>query len=93
MDNKLNVKVGDKVTVIFSVGVAHPLYNIPTEAVVTRIGGYNGKCIECKTLKPVHHDENPEGIFVFDKNWNFLRYETSKAYDEIWEGWIEKIVA
>jgi len=93
MDNKLNVKVGDKVTAIFSVGVAHPLYNIPTEAVVTRIGGYNGKCIECKTLKPVHHPENPEGIFVFDKNWNFLRYETTKAYDEIWEGWIEKIVA
>jgi len=90
---KKNVKVGDKVTVIFSVGVAHPLYNIPTEAEVTCIGGYNGKCIECKTLKPVHHRENPEGIHIYDKNWNFLRYETKEAYDEIWEGWIEKIVA
>ena len=93
MATSTNVKVGARVTVIFSVGVAHPLYNVPTEAEVINIGGYNGRCILCKTLKPFHYEENPHGILRYDKYDRFIGYETTPAYDEIWEGWIEKIVA
>lgn len=93
MKTSTNVKVGDLVNVIFSVGVAHPLYNKPVKAKITGIGGYNGKCILCETIEPVHHDENPHGILRYDKYDRFIGYETTPAYDEIWEGWIEKIVA
>ena len=90
---KTSVKVGDLVNVIFSVGVAHPLYNKVVKARVTMIGGYNGKCIEAETIEPVHHDENPHGILCYDKYYRFIGYETTPAYDEVWNGWIEKIVA
>ena len=88
-----NVKIGDVVNVIFSVGVAHPLYKKVVKAKITRIGGYNGKCIEAETLETVHHPENPVGIFVYDKNWNFIGYKTAPAYDEIWNGWVDEIIA
>jgi hypothetical protein len=92
MKNMKNVKVGDIVDVIFSVGVAHPLYNKVVKARVTMIGGYNGKCIEASTIELVHHNEDPKGIHIYDKNWNFVGYETKPAYDEIWIGWIDKVI-
>lgn len=87
-----NLKVGQVVTVIFSVGPAHPIHNVPTRAIITRIGGYNGRCVECTTVEPVHHPEDPEGISVFDKDWNFLHFKTRPAFDEVWCGWIDSIV-
>lgn len=93
-NSNVSVKVGDVVNVIFSVGVVHPLYNKAVKARITIAGGgYNGKCIEAETIEPVHHPENPKGILVFDKNWNFSRYKTSPAFDEVWCGWVEKIIA
>lgn len=89
--NRRNVKVGDVVTVIFATGPAHPLYNKPTRARINGIGGYNGKCISAVTLVPVHHPADPKGIFVYDENDNFLRYEMRPAFDKIWEGWVERI--
>lgn len=88
----VNVKVGDVVNVVFNTGVEHPLANKVVAARITMIGGYNGKCIEAETLELVHHPENPEGTLVFDNDFNFVGYETTPAYDEIWKGWVEKIV-
>ena len=88
-----NVKVGDVVTVIFSTGPAHPLYKKPTLARINGIGGYNGKCVSAETLEPVYHPEDPEGLLVFDDNANFLRYEVRPAFEKIWDGWVEEIVA
>lgn len=88
-----NVKVGDVVKVIFSTGPAHPLYKKPTLARINGIGGYNGKCVSAVTLKPVYHPEDPKGIRVFDNDGNFIRYEVRPAFEKIWDGWVEEIVA
>lgn len=86
-----NVKKGDKLMVVFSVGAAHPIYNTPVEAIVDFVGGYNGKQIHAHTVNPVHHPENPKGLLVYNEGC-FVGYETKPAYDQIWEGYIEKIV-
>jgi hypothetical protein len=92
-NSNVSVKVGDVVNVMFCTGGSHPLANKVVPARITMIGGYNGKCIEAETLEQVHHPEDPEGILVFDKNGNFLRYKVRPAFDEVWKGWVEKVVA
>ena len=67
-----DVKKGEKVTVVFSVGVAHPIYNKEVEAVIDFVGGYDGRQIHAHTVEAVHHPENPEGILVYGKNGKFL---------------------
>lgn len=88
-----NLKIGDRVNVVFSVGVAHPLYKTITEAEIIGFGGYNGHGILAKTIKPVYHPEDPKGIHVFDNDGNFIRYEVRPAFEKIWDGWVEEIVA
>lgn len=92
MGNKKNVKVGDIVNVLFSVGYAHPLTNKVVKAEIIHIGGYNGKCIEAKTLELVHHPENPQGILCYDKYGKFLGFKTAPAYDEFWTGWVKEVI-
>lgn len=93
MGRTKKVKVGDRIKAVFSVGVKHPLYNVPVDAKVYAIGGYTGNGILAKTINPVHYPENPEGILCFDENGKFSHYESTPAYDEIWDGWVDKIVA
>ena len=82
-----------KAKVIFSTGVAHPLYKKEVVAIIeTETGGYNRRGIFAKTIEPVHYDEVPEGILVFDKRGRIIRRETRPAYSEVWAGWVEKIV-
>ena len=79
--------------VIFSVGVKHPLYNKVVEAtIITRSGGYNGKCIEAITNEEVYHPSDPQGIFVMNKCGDIVGYKERAAYSEKWQGWVEKIV-
>lgn len=79
-------------TVIFSVGVEHPLYKKPVLAEIeSTTAGYNKKCIYGHTVKPVHWNENPKGILVF-KGDKFVGYKTRPACDKIHEGFIEKVV-
>ena len=87
-----DVKKGEKVTVVFSVGVAHPIYNKEVEAVIDFVGGYDGRQIHAHTVEAVHHPENPEGILVYGKNGKFLGYKTTPAYDKIWEGYVERVI-
>ena len=87
-----NVKNGDKVTVVFSVGPAHPIYNKEVEAIVDFVGGYDGRQIFARTVEKVHHPADPEGIFVYSKNGKFLGYKEREAYDEIWEGYVERVI-
>lgn len=76
--------------VIFSVGVAHPLYNKPVNAYIeSERCGYNGKCVFAHTVEPVYYPEDPKGIFVYDKDWNFLHYKTSPARSEVWHGFCQ----
>ena len=79
--------------VIFEVGVSHPLYNKVVDAkIITRSGGYNGKCIEAVTTEEVHFPSDPQGIIHFDANYNIIGYSERKAYSEKWRGWVSKIV-
>ena len=79
--------------VIFEVGVSHPLYNKVVEAkIITRSGGYNGKCIEAETLEEVYHPSDPKGIICFDNFCNIIGYKERKAFSEIWKGWVKEIV-
>lgn len=87
-----DVKKGDKVTVVFSVGPAHPIYNKEVEAIIDFVGGYDGRQIHAHTVEEVHHPADPEGILVYGKNGKFLGYKEREAYDEIWEGYVEKII-
>ena len=89
---RTKIKKGEKVTVVFSVGVEHPLYKKEVEAIVDFIGGYDGKQIHCHTVEPVHYPEDPKGIYVYDRNDNFIGYKNREAYDEIWEGYIDELV-
>ena len=87
-----NVKKGDKVTVVFNVGVAHPIYNKEVEAVIDFVGGYDGRQIHAHTIEKVHHPADPEGILVYGKDGKFLGYQEREAYDEIWEGYVERVI-
>lgn len=79
--------------VIFSVGVKHPLYNKVVDAtIITRSGGYNGKCIEAVTNEKVYHPKDEKGIFVFDNYGNITGYKEREAFSEKWEGFVERIV-
>ena len=79
--------------VIFNVGVSHPLYNKVVEAkIITRSGGYNGRCIEAETIKEVYHPSDPKGIICFDKNYNIIGYKEREAFSKIWRGWVKEIV-
>ena len=79
--------------VIFSVGVKHPLYNKVVDAtIITRNGGYNGKCIEAITKDEVYHPSDPQGIFVMNKCGDIVGYKERAAYSEKWQGWVEEIV-
>ena len=79
--------------VIFSVGVKHPLYNKVVEAtIITRSGGYNGKCIEAITNEEVYHPSDSQGIFVMNKYGDIVGYKEREAYSEKWQGWVQEIV-
>lgn len=79
-------------TVIFSVGIAHPLYNKPVKAkILSRTSGYNGRCIVGETVEPVHYPEDPEGILIYSRG-KFVGYKTKPSHDDIWNGWVEKIL-
>lgn len=79
--------------VIFSVGVAHPLYNKVVDAYIhTECGGYNGRCVYAETVEEVYYPEDPKGIRVYDENNRFLRYKTRPAKSEIWKGYCDCIV-
>ena len=79
--------------VIFSVGIKHPLYNKVVEAtIITRSGGYNGKCIEAITNEEVYHPKDEKGIFVMNKCGDIVGYKARAAYSEKWQGWVEEIV-
>lgn len=87
-----DVKKGDKVTVVFSVGPAHPIYNKEVEAVIDFVGGYDGRQIHAHTVEEVHHPADPKGILVYGKNRRFLGYKERAAYDKIWEGYVEQVI-
>lgn len=79
--------------VIFSVGVEHPLYNKVVEAsIITRSGGYNGKCIEAITNEEVYYPSDAKGIFVMNEYGDIIGYKEKKAYSEKWQGWVQEIV-
>lgn len=74
-------------TVIFSVGVAHPLYNKPVTAIIDKRNcGYDGRQVEATTLEKVHYPADPHGYLIYSKN-KFIGYETKPAYDERWTGY------
>lgn len=79
--------------VIFSVGVAHPLYNKVVEATITHKNcGYNGKCVHAITNDEVYHPADPQGILVYDKRGKFVGYELREAFSQKWEGYVEKVI-
>lgn len=79
--------------VIFNVGVAHPLFNKVVEAeIITRSGGYNGRCIEAITKEEVFFPSDPQGIFVMNQYGDIVGYKERPEYKEKWEGWVKKIV-
>ncbi len=79
--------------VIFSVGVKHPLYNKPTEAIIDNVNcGYNGICIYAHTTKAVHYNEDPQGIGVYGNDGKLLRYETRPPYEEVWKGYVDEVL-
>lgn len=79
--------------VIFSVGVKHPLYDKVVDAtIITRSGGYNGKCIEAITNEEVYHPKDEKGIFVFDNYGNITGYKEREAFSEKWQGLVLRIV-
>lgn len=79
--------------VIFSVGVNHPLYNKVVEVnIITKNGGYNGRCIYAETVEEVYYPTDPQGILLFDKNDNLIGYKERKAYSKKWDGWVEKVI-
>lgn len=75
-------------TVIFSVGVKHPLYNKPVRAeIISENCGYDRRQTYARTIKPVHYRKDPKGILIFDENHRHIGYKSRPAYDEIWEGY------
>lgn len=79
--------------VIFNVGVKHPLYNKVVEAtIITRSGGYNGKCIEAITNEEVYHPSDPQGVFVMNEYGDIIAYKERAAFSKKWQGWVKEIV-
>lgn len=75
-------------TVIFSVGVKHPLYNKPVRAeIISENCGFDRRQTYARTIKPVHYWKDPKGILIFDENHRHIGYKSRPAYDEIWEGY------
>ena len=75
-------------TVIFSVGVKHPLYNKPVRAeIICENCGYDRRQTIARTIKPVHYRKNPKGILVFNENHQFIGFKPTPAHDEIFEGY------
>lgn len=82
-----------KAMVIFSVGVAHPLYEKAVMAeIISSSCGYDGKQIYAKTVEEVYYPEDKKGILVYDKKGKFIGYEVRPAFSEIWEGYVESVV-
>ena len=80
--------------VIFSVGVAHPLFNKVVEATIIKTNcGYSGKGILAITNEEVYYPSDPKGIFRYDEEGNFLGFLERKAYSEKWEGWVDKVIS
>lgn len=78
--------------VIFSVGVAHPLYNKEVEAeIISENMGYNGKCVYARTIKPVYYPRNEKGILVYNKHGKLIGYKPTEAYEEIWKGYCDLV--
>lgn len=59
-----DVKKGEKVTVVFNVGPAHPLHQKEIEAIVDFVGGYDGRQIHAHTVEEVHHPAEILGEIV-----------------------------
>lgn len=80
--------------VIFSVGPAHPLYNQPVDAYIEHENcGFDGRRVLARTVEPVYYPEDPEGLFVYDKDWNFKGYKTRPAYSKVWSGYVEQVLS
>lgn len=78
--------------VIFSVGIAHPLYNKSVDAYIESENcGYDRRRIYAHTVEPVHYPEDPQGLLVY-KGDKFIGYKTKPAYSEVWQGYVDKIV-
>lgn len=85
-----NIKTMAKV--IFSVGVAHPLYNKVVEATITHTNcGYNGKQCYAVTNDEVYHAANPRGILIYNRG-RLVGFEKREAFSEKWEGYVERII-
>ena len=92
MKSLKNIKKGDVVKVIFSVGPKHPIYNKEVDAVIDFIGGYDGHQVHAHTVEPVHHPADPEGIYCYTDDGKFIGFKERAAYDEIWEGYVEQVI-
>lgn len=79
--------------VIFSVGVAHPLYNKPVAAVIeSEQCGYDGRRIFGRTIEPVKFEADPCGLLVYDANHKFIGYKTRPEFSQIHRGYIERVI-
>lgn len=88
-----NIKKGDRVKVIFSVGPAHPIYKTEVEAIIECVnGGYDGRQVYAHTVEPVYHPADPKGLLCYSKNGKFLGYEERPAYSKVWEGYVECVI-
>jgi hypothetical protein len=78
--------------VIFSVGIAHPLYNKVVEATITyKNCGYDGRQCYAITNDEVYHPADPQGILVYNRG-KFVGYKMREAFSEKWEGYVEKVI-
>jgi hypothetical protein len=67
-----------KAKVIFSVGVSHTLYEKEVCAVILNENcGFDGRQVYARTVEPVHFDEDPEGIIIFNKWGSIIGFEKS----------------
>lgn len=89
MANKSNLPIKK---VIFTFGPAHPLYNKVVDAYIeTEHGGYDGRRVHAHTVEPVFFPEDPEGIFLYDKDWNHIGYRTSPAFSKVVSGYCKLV--
>lgn len=89
MANKSNLPIKK---VMFSFGPKHPLHNKVVDAYIeTEHGGYDGRRVYAHTVEPIYFPEDPEGILVFDKDWNHIGYKTRAAYSQVVEGYVKLI--
>lgn len=81
-----------KAKVIFSVGVSHTLYEKEVCAVILNENcGFDGRQVYARTVEPVHFDEDPEGIIIFNKWGSIIGFEKKPAYDKIYEGYCKVV--